>query len=141
MNSVKIQIKDWVDPSSYTTPDKLWKPLDDEFHFTMDVAASAANAKCSEYITEEQDSLKTPWSGICWLNPPFRKLKLWAEKVVTEQARGITTVVLMPIVTSGWFHELVIPNAEIRFVRGNPKFGGSKTGMMWPLCVCIFKAK
>jgi phage N-6-adenine-methyltransferase len=130
----------------YVTPDSFWKPLDNEFHFTMDAAATKKNAKCAKYMTRRQDSLKTPWGNpgeICWLNPPFRNYRVWFEKCAEEQKRGITTVVLAlsRITSAGWFHETVIPNAEIRFVRGCLKFGNFKTALPLPLILCIFRGK
>ena len=58
----------------YETPDSLFKPLDDEFHFTLDVAASKENAKCAKFFTTEENGLLQDWSGVCWMNPPFGRL-------------------------------------------------------------------
>jgi len=34
----------------YETPMSIFKVLDNEFHFTLDVAASAKNAKCERHF-------------------------------------------------------------------------------------------
>ena len=41
----------------WATPQDFFDKLNDEFHFTLDVAASPDNAKCANYFTEEQDGL------------------------------------------------------------------------------------
>jgi phage N-6-adenine-methyltransferase len=130
--------------SSYSTPQEFWQKLDDEFHFTLDVAADASNTKCIDYFTKEQNALKQDWSGVCWCNPPFTAIRYkdWMTKIVAEQAKGVTTVLLCPARTSThWFHDQVVPNAEVRFVRGNLKFGTYKTALPMALMVCIFRGQ
>lgn len=39
----------------WETPPEVFEPLDAEFHFTLDVCATAENAKCARYFTEEED--------------------------------------------------------------------------------------
>ena len=36
----------------WTTPQDFYEKLNQEFHFTLDPAASAENAKCNNYYTE-----------------------------------------------------------------------------------------
>ena len=45
----------------WQTPIPLFVALDAEFCLTLDAAASADNALCNRYITEEQNTLTTPW--------------------------------------------------------------------------------
>lgn len=43
-----------------------------------------------------------------------------------------------------WFHEYIYNNpkwAEIRFVRGRIKFGGSKNNAPFPSMIIVFKEK
>ena len=47
----------------WETPDDLFKILDDEFHFTMDAAASDQNAKCKQYFTAKDDAITKKWGG------------------------------------------------------------------------------
>jgi hypothetical protein len=35
----------------WPTPDSMWKPLNDEFGFTLDVASTHENAKCAKHYT------------------------------------------------------------------------------------------
>lgn len=73
----------------WATPPALFKKLDDEFHFTLDVCADATNAKVAKYFTEEQDGLAQDWTkDISWMNPPYGDaIPLWVRKAV-ETARG-----------------------------------------------------
>lgn len=51
---------------------EFWKELNDEFHFTIDVAADDNNHMCPRYYTPQQDGLKQDWTGeVVWCNPPF----------------------------------------------------------------------
>lgn len=43
----------------WQTPIPLFVALDAEFCLTLDAAASADNALCNRYITEEQNTLET----------------------------------------------------------------------------------
>ena len=47
----------------WATPQDFFDKLNDEFHFTLDAAASPDNAKCANYFTEEQDGLAQSWEG------------------------------------------------------------------------------
>jgi hypothetical protein len=44
----------------WATPPVLFAALDREFHFTVDVAASAVKAKCARYFTEQHPPGDTP---------------------------------------------------------------------------------
>lgn len=112
------------DRDSWETPQPLFDRLDDEFHFTLDAAASDSNHKCRRYFTQEDDGLSQPWSGTVWCNPPYGKaIPSWLQKAIKEQARGVTSVFLVFARTdTRWFHELVLPYAEVRFLPGRVKF-------------------
>lgn len=47
----------------WATPQYVFDMLNEEFHFTLDAAATAENAKCERFYTKEQDGLKMPWGG------------------------------------------------------------------------------
>lgn len=72
----------------WATPQDFFDKLNDEFHFILDVCATAENAKCKRYFTKEQNGLKQEWKGVCWMNPPYgRQISLWVYKAL-ESARG-----------------------------------------------------
>lgn len=51
------------DKKNWETPQKFFNALNEEFHFTLDAAASHENHKCENYYTEEQDGLVQDWGG------------------------------------------------------------------------------
>ena len=44
------------------TPQDFFDRLNEEFHFTLDAAATDKSAKCPAYYTPETDGLKSPWN-------------------------------------------------------------------------------
>ena len=127
----------------WATPQDFFDKLNDEFHFTLDAAASPDNAKCVNYFTEEQDGLVQSWGGhTVWCNPPYcRKTGLWVKKAYEEHQRtGCTVVMLLPSRTDvRWFHDYILGKAEIRFIKGRLKFGGNKNSAPFPSIVVIYR--
>jgi len=59
------------------------------------------------------------------VNPPYSEPLPWCERAVAEARRGKTVVMLLRVDTSTrWFHEWVLPFAELRFLRGRLRFDG-----------------
>ena len=128
----------------WATPDSLFVPLNEEFGFTLDVAASSDNAKCRQYIDREANALSCSWQGVCWLNPPYGddgyRIVDWVKKAHQEATRGCTVVMLVPARTNtNWWHDYCM-KAEVRFIRGRPKFGNAIHGLPQPLAIVIFRA-
>ena len=65
----------------YCTPQDFFDRLNEEFHFTLDAAATDKSAKCPAYYTPETDGLTAPWNiggGSVFCNPPYgRALGAW----------------------------------------------------------------
>lgn len=122
----------------WETPQALFDELNREFGFQTDVCALPENAKCDEFYTQEQDGLSQQWTGVCWCNPPYgRQVGKWVKKAAESDA---TVVMLLPARTdTKWFHDYILPNAEIRFIKGRLKFGGNKNSAPFPSMVCIFR--
>lgn len=132
----------------WQTPIPLFVALDAEFCLTLDAAASADNALCNRYITEEQNTLETPWAdylsipGYVWLNPPYSDITPFVQKAADESKNQIGTVMLVPADTSvGWFREAIETASEVRFivggrlafinpVSGKPVSGNNKGSML-----------
>lgn len=125
----------------WETPQELFDELNHEFHFTLDVCALPENAKCSRYYTPEQDALSQPWEGVCWCNPPYGKgVGEWVRKALFTSVGGATVVMLLPARTdTRWFHEYIYGKAEIRFIKGRLKFGGSKNSAPFPSMIVVFR--
>lgn len=125
----------------WETPQDLFDILDEEFHFDVDVAATSTNAKCPVYFTKEQDALAQEWPGICFCNPPYGKgLDRWVRKALESATGGTTVVMLLPARTdTRWFHDYVLPYAEIRFIKGRLKFGGQNAPAPFPNMIVVFR--
>ncbi|MEO1263552.1 MAG: DNA N-6-adenine-methyltransferase [Bacteroidota bacterium] len=111
----------------WETPPEIFKPLNDEFGFTLDPCAEPSTAKCEKYFTVDDNGLYQSWEGeICFVNPPYGShLKKWIAKSCLEGRKENTTVVmLIPSRTdTAYFHDIIKPHAkEIRFLRGRIKF-------------------
>ncbi len=129
--------KDW------STPWDLYNTLNLEFHFTIDVCATAENAKHVRYYTPEQDGLKQDWNGeVAFCNPPYGfEITVWVKKA-SEILTG-TVVMLLPARTdTRWFHNYIYhpnTNSKIRFLKGRIKFDNCKNSAPFPSMIVIFK--
>jgi phage N-6-adenine-methyltransferase len=123
----------------WETPIELFKVLDNEFHFTLDVCADKKNSKVSIFYSADQDALTKDWKGTCWMNPPFGNMKAWVIKAYNESIRHNSIIVcLLPARTNNvWWHEYCM-KGEVRFIKGRPKFGDAKHGLPQPLAIVIF---
>ena len=123
----------------WATPMKVFRQLDHEFHFSLDVCADEHNAKCGQYFTREDDGLSQEWTGVCWMNPPYGKtIGKWMQKAYESALQGATVVCLVPSRTdAAWWHDWAM-KGEIRFLRGRIKFGGAKESAPFPSAVVVF---
>ncbi|MCB6992420.1 phage N-6-adenine-methyltransferase [bacterium 210820-DFI.6.37] len=129
--------------TDWETPQDFFVRLDEEFHFTLDPAASDENHKCHRYYTKERDGLKRDWQGeTVFCNPPYgREIGHWVKKGHMEAHDEKTTVVmLLPARTdTKWFHDHIYGKAEIRFIKGRLKFGNGKGSAPFPSMVVIWR--
>lgn len=137
-----------VGRNDWGTPQILFDLLDKEFHFTLDVCASAENTKCRNYLSIESDGLSQPWTNaICFMNPPHsnadgtRALPDWIAKAVEESKKPNTTVVaLLPVDTSTkWFSLACSEASEIRFLVGRLRFIGAPSCAPFASAVLVFQ--
>ena len=113
------------------TPDAEFAALHAEFAFTVDAAASVANARLPHFWTRLLDGLQQPWARErVWCNPPYSQLLPWVEKATRE--RNPLTVMLLPAnrTEQGWWQDMIEPYRDnggelsTRFLRGRIKFIG-----------------
>jgi phage N-6-adenine-methyltransferase len=123
------------------TPQPFFDTLDAEFSFTLDVAAQPGNAKCQRFLTPDDDGLTLPWTGTCWMNPPYGKtIGEWVAKADASAKEGTTVVCLLPVRTdTRWWQRYCMPPAEIRFVPGRLTFEGANNPAPFPNAVVIFR--
>ena len=123
----------------WETPQYLFDQLDSEFHFTLDVCATAENAKCKMFFTAEQNGLSQEWSGVCWMNPPYgREISKWMMKAYRSSGMAIIVCLVPARTDTKWWHEIAM-HGEIRFIRGRLKFGGCKNSAPFPSAIVIFR--
>ena len=128
----------------WETPQDLFDELDREFHFTLDPCSTDDNAKCKKHYTKEQDGLLQDWTGeTVFCNPPYgRDIAAWCKKCYQHYTSGGTAVMLVHARTdTAWFHDWVYGKAELRFIKGRVKFGGSKYNAPFPSMIAVYKSK
>jgi len=127
----------------WSTPQDLFDELDREFGFKLDPCANLENHKCENFYTVDNDGLSHDWHlfGPVFMNPPYgRVIGKWVKKAYESSLNGATVVCLLPARTdTRWFHDYIYGKAEIRFIRGRLKFGGSKNSAPFPSMIAIFR--
>ena len=76
------------------------------------------------------DGLEIEWQQHNYVNPPYsRKLKeAFIRKALEQRQLGKIVVMLLPVSTSTKiFHEIILPNCDIEFLKGRVKFKGINT--------------
>jgi phage N-6-adenine-methyltransferase len=129
--------------TEWETPQKLFDSLNAEFHFTLDVCATAANAKCQHFYSKEENAFRQRWRGVCWMNPPYGRTitPRWVQKAYWSSQEGALVVCLLPARTDTiWWHKYVM-KGEIRFLKGRVKFTGGLYSAPFPSAVVIFREK
>jgi phage N-6-adenine-methyltransferase len=114
------------------TDPALFAELDTRFSFTVDVAASAENARCQRFYSRSDDGLAQSWAGErVWCNPPFSAIAPWVEKGWDSHPAAPLIVMLLPAnrTEQGWWHDLVEPYRDrpgsplsCEFLRGRLRF-------------------
>lgn len=115
-----------IDRDTWATPRELASHLVGEFGCTLDVAASAQNAKCERFYSACDDGLSQEWprKSIIWCNPPYSDVTPWVTKAIAyARDGGFRAVLLLPSqVGLGWFTSMTMWaewwtfNKRIRFV-------------------------
>lgn len=136
------------DRMDWETPQDLFEELDARYHFTLDAAASDANAKCDRYYTSADDGLAQDWAGeTVFLNPPYgRELPRWVAKAAGEALKpGTLVVLLVPARTdTRWFHQYLYRRAQITFIRGRLHFetaGEASQSAPFPSMIAVLGGK
>ena len=52
------------DNMNWCIPADFFEKLNDEFHFTLDPAATHKSAKCEKYFTQNENGLAQSWGGV-----------------------------------------------------------------------------
>jgi phage N-6-adenine-methyltransferase len=131
-----------VADNEYGTPQELFDYYDRIYKFTCDVCATPELAKCRKFFTPDQDGLKQPWRGVCWMNPPYQNLGEWVKKAYESALQGTAVVLaLLPMLSdANWFHEYA-SHAEIKLLKGRLQFDGGQGYTPFSHAIFIFRKR
>ena len=78
----------------WATPQDFFEKYEARYHFTLDAAANADNAKAARYFTEAEDGLAQDWGGHgsrVWCNPPYGRTstRAWVRKASEEAKKAL----------------------------------------------------
>ena len=130
----QVKVRGATERDNLGTNPALFAELDKRFHFTLDVAASASNAKCERFYDVSSNGLEQRWEGAVWCNPPYSEIRLWVEKAWDEWENEWnlhTIVMLLPAnrTEQAWWQDLVEPFRSdpdlyfhVEFLRGRQRF-------------------
>ena len=138
-------------PDDWATPTAFVGRLAMEFCprgtiFTLDPCATERTAKAPTFYTKADNGLRSPWFGRVFLNPPFSNIAPWVKRaaVKTRDGKCDLVVAILPCsLDTGWFHEWVLPYAELHFIRGRIQFldakGKPATSPRHPLFIAAYR--
>jgi hypothetical protein len=99
-----------------------------EFYYKLNEEFNGHGSKLN--LNSSFDGLSIEWKERNFINPPYSRLlkEKFIRKSFEESQKGKLCVMLLPVSTSTKiFHELILPNSEIRFVKGRISFEGINT--------------
>jgi site-specific DNA-methyltransferase (adenine-specific) len=136
----------------WSTPPLLFRYLNEERNYTVDLAASPENALCRKFYTEEQDALKQSWKkerGFC--NPPYTLAPEFIRKAWEEYSSSPEDTVLdllVPVRSSNreW-GKYVLPDpktgelrcSKLTFIVGRLRFGNSDNSAPFPSVILTWE--
>lgn len=128
----------------WETPEDLFDAINNEYGFTLDVAATAWNNKLSNFYNELNNSLVQDWIGTVWLNPPYSRgnINAFMRKALNEFKNGNAKAVVALVrldPSANWFTQFVHGQAhEIRMFPRRVKFVGASSGYPFPCCLVVY---
>ena len=125
----------------YQTPEWLFKSLDREFRFDVDLCAAPGNFQTEPFFTKAQDALIHDWTHFkaCWMNPPYSLVEKFMARAWDAGRMGITVVALVPVRTdTQWWYKYAVNAAQIRFIVGRLRFGPGAGSAPFPSAIVVF---
>ncbi len=103
----------------------------------LDAAASDFNAVLDNFISEEENTLVTPWQtrlnkkdGSVWLNPPFSCITPFVDATLQNVIAGCETTLLVTNSTCAkWFSKAASMATTIFLPEGRISFISAETGL------------
>lgn len=124
-------VPDWWTSDEWATPPHVFEQIDDLFGpFDLDPCCRVETRKAPHYFVKADDGLARAWGyPSVFVNPPYSNPRPWIVKAIEQIRLRFTrrVVMLLPAATdTTWFHDLVLPHADVIFMRGRVKFYGWK---------------
>lgn len=127
----------------YGTPIELIRAVEARWDaLRVDLAATEENAKCGEYLSPDDDSLRCDWApwigdGLAWLNPPFADISPWVERCAKYSDHNI--ILLVPAsIGAEWFARHAEKKAKIVGLRPRLTFEGCKDPYPKDTMLCLY---
>ena len=129
----------------HNTPIKLFKDLDQEFHFNFDPAYPPIVGDYNENALTKQWKIKSKKKLRVFLNPPYdRKLmQRFIKKAYQEFKEGRIELVVFLLPLRGTALKFLVKlheKTEFRLLEKRLKFGNAKDGAPFDSIVAIFKS-
>lgn len=115
----------------YQTPPALFRALDDEFMFDLDLAATEENALCHPYCSEpcygsESNCGCGLHAGLTdrriFCNPPYSDLRPWAARFGELGLENMVAAILPVDPTTRWWATMIETVHELRFTGRRVNF-------------------
>ena len=122
----------------WKTPPEIYNRLNEEFKFDYDPCPI-------NWKEGDPDGLDIEWGKSNFVNPPYSNVSKWIKKSYEEFKKGKKVVMLINAITdTKAFHEYILGNSDIRFIKGRVKFINPdkpdiKTPSPKPSMIVIFK--
>lgn len=107
-------------PDDWATPKEFYNKLNERFIFDFDPCPL-------NHDLTKWNGLEIEWGYRNFVNPPYsKKLKeAFVKKAIEQSKKGKLSVLLLPASTDTiLFHDVILPNAEIEFIKGRLRFEG-----------------
>ena len=112
--------------------------FDGQIDFTRHTKFNRLQTETYTYLGT--DLLQLEWYPRSFVVPDYGNMDNWAAKMRQEKEAGKLVVAVLPARTNtSWFHEHVIPHAEVRFLKGRLTFPGYKAQTPFPDIIVIFR--
>lgn len=124
--SVKNKSTETLD--TWLTPSQFYNELNSRFNFDDFDPCPPDND------LELFNGLSVDWANTTYCNPPYsQKLKeKFIYKAYSESLKHKLCILLLPVSTSTKiYHELILPNARVEFLKGRLKFEGFDRDGNW----------
>lgn len=112
-------------------PSEVFAGWQARFGFTIDVAASAENAKLPRFYTAADDGLAQDWTGErVYCNPPYSLIAPWVVKAHESGAELVVMLLPANRTEQRWWQDLVEPyrhdleggGVRVEFLQGRLRF-------------------